>query len=616
MAGAITDNRVAPLVPFLPHVQAIDSALGDVMLRGAKLTERIDADLLEGKVLRKMTGASSLTLTIDDHGGRVLRSGLLEEAFVVEIDGLRFVFVGYEGETAEPLTLTLEAETAWRLKQLHGPFKAFRDEMTRAEVAKNRVMQLPAPRPRFVCPELHKAQPIKSDREARKAKQTSTEERGHGIGDGAELELKPGEHEKADAAQLELGDMALRIAESHEAPAVVMVALIAALIDETLMGKLSSNVLEAEGSGEGAEVTGAAQEIINFLIGKGGYPEGGAIGYSNHHPDAGPAQIATAMQNNAAGAAPYEQCVPSARRWVSAFGGGSISSPRPERFPFEQKKGENNWAFITGLAQPVNWRCFESAGWIYFISEPDLLRSAQRMLISDSSPGVLNTKIKGTEGKKKDEVTIEVIGDRWSAPPGSAVLLDRHGPADGIYLVEQIEAPLTAERPVLEVQLKRPTRPKKEPAPEVRRTSVKFGGGEPDERANANAPDAVQRMVEEVDATTGTFEYEWGGGHDPATIGRRLKGYDCSGYLSHILWSGGLLNSPEASGALESFGEPGEGSYCTIYANAEHAFGKLLTADGWRYFGSGGTGDNARGWVGKSTSEDVSNFVARHPKGM
>lgn len=603
---ALAEAVKAPNVPLLPRVQGTNNSLDDLFFRSGRFKDKISRDLEEGTLIRKMGGGSEIQLSIDDHDAAVLNSGLLDESFRLELDGLGFIFVTYEKETGGPLGLTLEAETVWRLKQLHGPYKAFRDEITRAEAARNRVMQLKPPRPRFICPELHKVQPVKSDREARKRKQESAEERGHGLSNQAKLTCKG---EQATQEQLELGDLALRIAESYEAPAVVMVALIAALIAETDMGVVG-NVLGATDVPEGSPT----QEIIGFLTGKNWTIPGGAIGVANHNPGMGAADIAQEVQK--AGIPTFASWVGEAREWVSEFGGGSISERRPERFPFEQKKKESNWAFITGLAQPVNWRCFESAGWIYFIAEPDLLRSHQRMLITDSTPGVLNTKVKGNEGKPHDELEVECLGTEWAAPPGSAILLDRHGPANGIYLVDRIESPLITQKTILKVQLKRPTQPKKEPAPSFATRTTKFAGNEPDERANSNAPEAVQEMVEEVDVTDGTFDYKWGGGHESVeALRKRLKGYDCSGYVSHILWAGQLLDSPLDSTALESFGLPGEGEFCTIYANAEHAFGKLLTADGWRFFESGGQA-NATGWVAKGEEDDISRYTARHPRGM
>lgn len=621
MAVASGDNSKHRNVPLLPRLQGITSSIDDLKLMGSKFVDQVGGAFVDGTLVRKMAGASELKLEIEDPRKVLLKSQLLAAdapAYRLELDGLGWRYVAYEkGGELEPLILTHEAEVVWRLRQFHGPHKAFRDQMTRAEFCKLRVDELKPPVPRFVCPELHVVQPVKSLRDARKQKQESKEERGHGIGDGVHLETKEGE--KADQAQIQLGDMALRIGENLQAPIDVLVALIAALIDETVMGKLArGNVLQAEGEPAGAPIGDAVQEITGFLTGAHWTIPGGAIGYANHHPTAGPAEIATNVQGNAAGAGPYEQVVPAARKWVAAFGGsgGSLTELQPQRYPFEEKAKEDHWKCITRLGGQVNWRVFESAGWVYFIAEPTLLDSHQRMVIGDSTPGVLDTTIKGDQGKEKDEVTIEAMTNAWAAPPGSAVVLEDHGPADGTYLVEQIESPLRKRIVPAQITLKRPTKPKKEPAPPTKSRSVSFGSGAKDESAPADAPPAIGKMIAEVDATDNTFHYQWGGGHESVdALHKRLKGYDCSGYVSHVLWAGGLLDEPLSSIPLESFGEAGEGEFCTIYANSEHAFGKLLTADGWRYFQSGGN-DNSTGWVPKGNEDSLAGFTARHPKGM
>lgn len=130
----------------------------------------------------------------------------------------------------------------------------------------------------------------------------------------------------------------------------------------------------------------------------------------------------------------------------------------------------------------------------------------------------------------------------------------------------------------------------------------------------SNAPQRVQtaisRMVAEIDALNGKFTYEWGGGHQD--IKHRLDKYDCSGFVSHILYVGGLLKSPVTSGVLAGMFSSGHGKWLTIYANSEHTFGWIWTPDGGRYFESGGSQDNARGWV-THTNEGLGGFSARHP---
>jgi hypothetical protein len=68
--------------------------------------------------------------------------------------------------------------------------------------------------------------------------------------------------------------------------------------------------------------------------------------------------------------------------------------------------------------------------------------------------------------------------------------------------------------------------------------------------------------------------YLWGGGH--GGFSAHPSGLDCSGAVSDVLHSAGLLSEPETSGALESWGSPGYGKNLTVFANAGHAFMEMM----------------------------------------
>ena len=81
------------------------------------------------------------------------------------------------------------------------------------------------------------------------------------------------------------------------------------------------------------------------------------------------------------------------------------------------------------------------------------------------------------------------------------------------------------------------------------------------------APSAVREIIEAGNYIART-PYLWGGGH-----GKWLdKGYDCSGSISYALARAGLLNAPQDSGRLMSWGEPGKGKWVTIYSNPGHVY--------------------------------------------
>jgi hypothetical protein len=97
------------------------------------------------------------------------------------------------------------------------------------------------------------------------------------------------------------------------------------------------------------------------------------------------------------------------------------------------------------------------------------------------------------------------------------------------------------------------------------------------------------------------YHYLWGGGHNASFSGP----YDCSGAVSAVLHAGGYLGSPEVSGQMETFGQPGKG-LVTIYANKTHVYMCIL---GY-YFGTSSA--NPGGGAGWFRGSARAGFVVRH----
>lgn len=458
-------------------VQGIASNLDDLTLRGEKWKDAIGDALAEGTLIRKIVGATELTMEVHDPGRHLLRHPLMNEAHEVALDGLHFGFVKAQSEGKDaPMGLTYEPRLVVALRDILGPHKAARAKQTRAEFCQRRVYEVD-PRPKFVCPELHVKQPVASAREAAEAEERRDQERGKGIGDEhpAKLTVKGA---AASPAQRELGERALAIAEEDSAPEKVMLSLIEALIVEAEMGATDpGNPLQATPSSKSGSTE---QDIHRYLTGGWGVDPtgGGAIGYYKANPGKSAGEIAQAIQGSAYPGR-YDEVSAEAQVWLGAHGGAGVTSVEFKKYEFRQTKEESNWKVINRLAGEVNWRCFESAGVIYFMTDDDLLESRVRFGINDSTPSVVDTSFDLDIGKDADEMTVEAYARPWAAPPGSVVNVTRHGPADGLWLVERIEAPLARRNSLCKITLKRPTEPKPEPAPksEKRRLGGASGSG-------------------------------------------------------------------------------------------------------------------------------------------
>ena len=629
------------------RVQGIDKGVDDLILRGGKgLALELGPGIEPTPTLtRTINGASSISLDVFDPERILLRNSLLAQKWEVEIDGLGFRYVGL-AKQEKTLTLTLEDEWVAILKEKLGPVSVKRANSTRAEFIK-RLVEEACPGLDFYCPQLHRKQPIGSKKEAKEAKEETRENRGKGIGDQKHLKVKG---QTPTAAQKELGNMALEIADRLGAPFVVQVALIAALIDENNMEE--PNVLQAEQEltgpgGEGAPVGSPAEEISGFLTNKPEWTGEGAIAYHRAHPTATADEIAAAVQKNLAGASDYARFVSEAREWVEAFGGeggsGSISVTKPVRFEVQGKKRgrkrpENYWEAIKRLAKEVNWRAFIVADRFYFMPEPELFEGEVRLAIDSDTPGIENIDFEYNIHGDVTELTVTALVAQWKPPPGSVVTLEDYGPASlgpgdpprkrgepavssavkasthegrGRYLVSSIEVPLSndpAQR-LATITLKTPTKP----LPEKRATRESIDVGS----VGAAGNKTVERMLAAADREVAKkLEYIWGG-FDPA------KGFDCSGWVSWLLGVGGFMEGRTDTRGLAAWGQAGPGKWITVYvktgsgmsAEEEHT---MIEIAGNFYMSGGGENSNPNGGPCKFTPSDSykEEFnVKRHPAG-
>ncbi len=119
--------------------------------------------------------------------------------------------------------------------------------------------------------------------------------------------------------------------------------------------------------------------------------------------------------------------------------------------------------------------------------------------------------------------------------------------------------------------------------------------------APADAPEAVKAVIAAANQITNT-PYIYGGGHGSF----ESTGYDCSGSVSYALHGGGFLSSPLDSTGLMTWGEPGAGSWITVYAHPGHTY---MHVAGLRFDTSGAPPR----W--QTDLRDPVGYVARHPAG-
>jgi hypothetical protein len=123
--------------------------------------------------------------------------------------------------------------------------------------------------------------------------------------------------------------------------------------------------------------------------------------------------------------------------------------------------------------------------------------------------------------------------------------------------------------------------------------------------APADAPPLVQAIIEAGNRIA-KKPYKYGGGHGKWED----TGYDCSGSMSYAFHGAGMLDEALDSTGFMSWGEPGKGTWVTIYAKGSHAY---MIVAGLR-FDTSGRADQGTRWQADMRSS--SGYTVRHPEGL
>ncbi len=124
--------------------------------------------------------------------------------------------------------------------------------------------------------------------------------------------------------------------------------------------------------------------------------------------------------------------------------------------------------------------------------------------------------------------------------------------------------------------------------------------------APRNAPLPVKDAIAAANRIQG-LPYKWGGGH------ARLNdsGYDCSGAVSYVLRSAGLMEDQMPSRGFLNYGRRGHGEWITVCARNGHVF---LIIAGLRFDTYGRYRQDGPRW--RPYSRSIRGHVLRHPPGL
>lgn len=436
----------------------------------------IDADVVEAitgtdqnVIEATIEGASTITLQLSDPHRDLLNSGIFRPAKPKEAGVLlEAIDMGWECAELDKaanglLTVSFQQQEVMALRRQRKAAKISRGKRTRAQFYKSRVEVVRRPKIIFAALELGKKQPVEKAKDAPSAEARDAN-RDKGIADNAKLKVKGSAISRTQRRQAE---RALSVADSLNASERVMIAEICSAIGESTLGEdMGPNSLGYAGvfqaNVKNIDKDDTEEQAHFFLKGGKGFQAGGAIALAKSNPDLSPGAIATKVEASGEAPAFYDAFRDEAEAIVKAFGGSNESVTTTKReakqYAFMQgppdgEQGEDAWELGERLfVKEVGWRRFFVGNRLYVIPEEVLMASRPRMTLSSDSAGVDGVTFSLKSNLTVDEAHVDVRAALWAAPPGSVIVLEDEGPADGRWLVATIRRPLFGKTSAIDLR--------------------------------------------------------------------------------------------------------------------------------------------------------------------
>lgn len=480
----------------------IDTFMLDIV-KSKKLDIDVGASITSGSITRTMGGASTIEVTISDHRRVLLNSDIWDHSIDINLNGHFFRLVQV-GKSGDDLSLTFEDRIVAYLRQHTRHIKVSRGKMTRAEFIRMLIKKIKATDIRFYCPELHKKQPIKA---VKKNEEERNERLEPGLRKSVKIRLTKnapvkyetkivgdtprtegpgrgtpridtttsGGHEVGPYATRKQLDTAEKILDTGYQMDVDRKGLVVALMVAIQESKLDPRATSGR-------YVGVFQQDARYWPATRDPVKDSTAFFKRlkevdkEFPGASYDELGTRVQNPQAINSSYRQEIgqwkQTAKNIVDEYGaqGGDTQREVRKAYQFtvgppDGQKDEDYWEAILRLAEEVRWRIFVVGNTVYYVADRDLMQQKPRMTINEDDEGIDSIDFDWDVHKRNNEATVTCQADRWFAPQGSVVVLEKSGPANGRWLVWQIERDLFS--PDTTITLKKAQKAKKEPAPEV-----------------------------------------------------------------------------------------------------------------------------------------------------
>jgi hypothetical protein len=567
------------------------------------------------------TMQSKRSVPVDEGWQVIHQTDIIERAVDIEIDGVyfRLVKVNINWGISQYI-LTFEDRIINRLRKKKGALSASRAQVTRAEFILRLLREVRAEKTPFVCPELHQKQIIAKGKDVGAQPDPDIGQSG----------FSTGKHFTVQGQKATIGqrrNMGKVIESAQGVPGAskkAIKAVVEAVIVESRVRNLPDGDKDSRGILQVRDSTASPRHLDNRDIDacvrefmeNGFWGKGGAIQIAKHNPSKDAGWVAQQTQGSAFPDR-YSKWSDEAEKWLEGYasGAGAGAGTYVKSYQYQRDAKEDSWTCMQRLADEVNWRLFVVGKVMYFMSEDDLYRRRIRHLITPDDSDFIDFQGDVDWGKPVNEMTVQVTAGRWDAPPGCVIEFDGFNVIDGRWLVSASTRDWFS--PVIELTLKQPGNPDREPAADraTRASRASEGGGGGLSLGKSGDYYHYAQLV-----SKNTQSYHLGGGHGPLASFNSGTNFDCSGSTSWVAWKAGMWEKTgpyagvaRTSGQFDSWGEAGRGERITVWYNAGHVFTIFEPgADvGHKRFDTGGPGGGSGARI-RDKWRSTNGFQPRH----
>lgn len=521
--------------------------------------------LLSAKLAPTIDGASILAFDVWDGDRSILNSGAfgtraMSKDARVSLDGISYTIAGIS-RAGTTLSFSCEETIVTQLKRdgRTKPVRQSRGKVTRAHFCAQLIRRAGYP---VIVLDENRVQPIA--REVKRARSSAATKRSRASAQGIQgtgLKIKG---EEANSEQRRQVQAALTVCAEERAGAKATLALMCAGIGESGFQDVPNSAGSPYGGVFQARKTlklTTAQQARSFLRGENGFQQGGAIKLARQQPNLTPGDIATRVEASGEAGGFYNKHRAEAQKWIEAFGGAN-SAVYKRVYAFERKRGESTWTACKRLLDEVNWRMFVREGVVVIASDTALMR-AEASLVFGKDTEHWNPDFEWHRALRVGEMTGRVAAARYQADPGEVVQVLDLPPIEDRWLLASSTVDLLSRVAPVELRLRRPQDPKKEP--EAERQKVGGDGG---------LRDRIVHIAESsMTSKTGHRYYSQSGAPNLTSPTPKSGRSDCSQWVAAVYhkagapFPGGNTWEQSRKGKRTSKPKPGD---LMMAANTEH----------------------------------------------